>query len=526
MPTGHVCVIGSGPAGSSVALRLARRGIRVSVLESGPRYSQAEKQAFFSEIVLSPSSEWNPYRLKEPRIEAFRNVGPVGLPLEAERVRGLGGTSLYWLGNCPRFLRADFRMRSSFGLARDWPIGYDDLEPYYGQAEAEIGVAGGQDNPFAEHRSTPYPMPPIPFSYADTFLKRTTDRLGIEFHHTPQARNSVPYGGRDACRSFALCWVCPVNARATFDLTHALPAEATGLVRFITDNTAQRIELDPQGRARRVVYAGLDRVEHALEADVFVLAAGGVETPRLLLLSRSASFPDGLANRSGLVGKGLMNHPIAQVSGRVAEPLYPFRVGFESTESFQFYATRKRDEVGAFLMNMNNANGVGDTPAEIAAKHIAWGDDLARKVQQEFGHWLSLSAGVEQLPEDNNAVSLDPDHNDYFGQPIPLIDYRFGDYATRAMSEAARIQTEILRAAGATEIVSNVGTWWPGHHLGTARMGSDRRTSVVDPFLRTHDVPNLYLVSTATYVTGAAANPTLTLTALALRTADHIAEGG
>src|SRR5262245_16395689 len=185
MPTGHVCVIGSGPAGSSVALRLARRGISVTVLESGPRYSQAEKQALFSDVVQSVNSEGNPYRLKEPRIEAFRNVGPVSLPLEGERVRGLGGTSLHWLGNTPRLLRADFRMRSTFGLAQDWPIGYDDLEPYYGQAEREIGVAGTEDNPFAEHRSTPYPMPALPFSYADTFLKRTTDRLGIEFHHTP-----------------------------------------------------------------------------------------------------------------------------------------------------------------------------------------------------------------------------------------------------------------------------------------------------------------------------------------------------
>jgi choline dehydrogenase-like flavoprotein len=221
-----------------------------------------------------------------------------------------------------------------------------------------------------------------------------------------------------------------------------------------------------------------------------------------------------------------MNHPIAQVSGRVSEPVYPFRVGFESTESFQFYATRARDERGAFLMNMNNANGVGDTPAQIAAKNFEWGDDLAGRIRQEFGHLLSLSAGVEQLPEEGNTVGLDPDHDDYFGQPIPLIDYRFGDYATRAMREAARVQAEILRAAGATEVIVNIGTWWPGHHLGTTRMGRDPRTSVVDPFLRTHDVPNLYLLSTAAYVTGGAANPTLTLVALALRTADHIAGVG
>jgi glucose dehydrogenase len=525
----HVCVIGAGPAGCAVALRLARHGIRTTVLESGPRYSQAEKLAFFRDWVTSPRPQWNPFRLKQRSIEAYRNAGRTELPLDAERVRGLGGTSLFWLGNCPRMLPDDLRMRSAFGLAEDWPIGYDELEPYYAQAEAETGIAGALDNPFAGPRSTPYPMPPIPFSYADKFLKRTTDRLGIEFHHTPQARNSVPYGGREPCRSFSLCWVCPVNARATFDLTHAELAEQTGKVRFVTDVTALRIEVDGSDRARRVVYAGLDRVEQALDADVFVLAGGGIETPRLLLLSASRSFPDGLANRSGRVGRYLMNHPIAQVSGRVDASLFPYRVGFESTESFQFYATRTRDEVGAFLMNMNNADGVGGTPAEIARRigsaRPTWGDELARQVQGEFGRFLSLSAGVEQLPDERNTVTLDPESKDYFGQPIPRIHYGYDDYTKKALEKAAEIESGILRAAGATEVIPNIGNWWPGHHMGTTRMGQDPRDSVVDPFLRCHDVSNLYLVSTSCYVTGGAANPTLTLVAFALRTADRIARG-
>ncbi len=518
-----VCVIGGGAAGCVLALRLARRGKSVTVLESGPRYTARDKEALFL-AKMKGKIDGNPYRLKEGRIELFRNNGEENLPLDYERVRGIGGTTLFWLGNTPRMLKADFKMRSTFGLADDWPIGYDDLEPYYGQAESEIGIAGADDNPFAEHRSTPYPMPAIPFSYADKFLKRTTDRLGIEFHHTPQARNSVGYGGRSQCLSCALCDVCPSGAKATFDVTHALPAEQTGRVRFITDATTLRIEVDGSGRARRAIYAGLDRVEHAQEADVFVIASGGIETPRLLLLSSCSQFPDGLANRSGMVGKYLMNHPIVQLTGRVQENLHPYRVGFESTESFQFYATDTRDEMGAFLMNLNNSGGCGPTPAELAAASDLWGDDLERKIRERFGYYLSISAGTDQLPDERNRVDLDPVLTDYFGQPIPLVTYGFDDYTARTLKQAAEVIQHILEEAGATQI-TEPQQWWPGHHMGTTRMGSDPETSVVDASLRTHDVPNLYLVTTGCFVTGGVANPTLTLSALALRLGDHLANG-
>jgi choline dehydrogenase-like flavoprotein len=520
---GSVCIVGGGAAGCVLALRLARRGIAVTVLESGPRYGAKEKEALFLGVASGRLSG-NPYRLKERRIELYRNAGPMNLPLDFERVRGIGGTTLFWLGNSPRMLRADFKMRSTFGLAADWPIGYDDLEPYYGQAEAEIGIAGADDNPFAEPRSAPYPMPPIPFSHADKVLKRTTDALGVEFHHTPQARNSVPHGGRSPCRSCTFCEVCPSGAKATFDVTHAAPAEATGLVRFITNATALRLELDGLGRARRVIYAGLDRVEHAHEADVFVVTCGGIETPRLLLLSATREFPDGLANRSGALGRYLMNHPILQVSGRIDENVYPYRVGFESSESFAFYATSTRDEMGAFLMNLNNFGGGGGTPAEIAAGSGRWGDALAEEIRADFGRWLSLSAGIDQLPDERNAVTLDPVNRDYFGLPIPLVAYRFDDYTERALRRAAEVQRWILEAAGAREFHAPE-QWWPGHHMGTTRMGTDPRTSVIDGNCRTHDVPNLYLVTTGCFVTGGVANPTLTLSALALRLGEHLASG-
>ena len=501
-------------------MRLARHGIKVTVLESGPRYSDAERLGMFKQAVAE--RYWGLYHSKNPLLDDYRNNGKVEMPLRSERVRAFGGTTLLWLGNTPRMLAADFRMRSRFGLAADWPISYDELEPYYGQAEAEIGVSGAADNRLAERRSTPFPMPPMPFSYADKRLNAAAQRIGIEVHHLPQARNSVPYRDRSACRTCSYCRVCPVGAKATFDRTHGLPAEQTGQARFITDATCLRIETDARGRARRVVYAGQDRVERALEAEVVIVAAGAIETARLLLLSSSPQFPDGLGNRSGLVGRHLMNHPCVQLAGRVAEPVYPHRAGFETSETFQYYATRTRDEKAGFLITFSNTGGLGPTPAELAADSPLWGDALHHKVLDEFGHLLGMSALVEQLPDYNNRVTLDPERRDHFGLPIPLVTYDFGQYARDGLANAERAMRSILEAAGALGYTEPV-FWWSGHHMGTVPMGDNPATSVVDSWLRSHDVPNLYLISTGAWVTGGCANPTLTLSALALRTADQIA---
>jgi choline dehydrogenase-like flavoprotein len=315
--------------------------------------------------------------------------------------------------------------------------------------------------------------------------------------------------------------VCPSGAKATFDRTHALPAEQTGRARFVTDATVQRLELDGNGRVRRAIYAGLDRVEHAQEADVFVIASGGIETPRLLLLSACAQFPDGLANRSGAVGRHFMNHPVANAVGHFEESLYPFRVLFESSESFQFYATETRGETAAFLWNVNNTGGA--RPSDYAATGL-WGDALLARIESEFGHVGSLSAGIDQLPDERNRIQLDPHGVDYFGLPIPLITYGYDDYTQRGLERAAQVMTEVLVEAGATGAARS-GNWWPGHHLGTVRAGDDPMRSVVDRNLRTHDVPNLYLCTTGVWTTAGCASPTLTLSAVALRLAEHLSGG-
>ncbi len=519
-----VLVVGAGPAGAVLAHELSTRGIDVVVLESGPRYTEGEKASFREKKLAAGSPPgMTLYPLPEPAIDRFHNVGSVHLPLHYERNRAVGGTSLTWLGNSPRMPPQDFRMRSLFGVADDWPITYEELEPYYCKAEWSLGIAGIEDNELSGPRSRPYPMPAIPYSYSDTVLKRATEKLGIEIHHTPQARNSVEWGGRPACQSCATCDICPIDAKLTFDVAHIRAAEATGHCVVVPNTTVLRIEVNPLGMADGAVYAGLDKVERKVGARIVVLAAGGIETPRLLLLSRSARFPDGLANSSGLVGRYLVNHPIVNALGRLREPLYPYRVDFESAESFHYYVTDRRDKVGAFLFNFNNSSGMGPRPHEIAAESESWGDTLAGEVRATFGTYASLTAGFEQLPSGDSFLSLDPELTDYFGLAVPRINYNLGPYEERTIREAHAALSKILEAAGARDIYQNPHLWWAGHHMGTTRMGTDPSKSVVDPELRCHDVPNLYLASSSVYVTGGAANPTLTIVALAIRAAERIA---
>ena len=415
---------------------------------------------------------------------------------------------------------SDFRLRSLHGIADDWPIAYDDLEPYYARAEAALGVAGIPDEPWASPRSTPFPLPAFPFSYSDGLIARACSALGIGVHHLPQARNSVAYGGRAQCRACSTCHVCPTGAKASTDLTHIPAAEATGNVRILTEATVLRLEVERSGEVSAAVYAHPDRIEHRLTARVFVLAAGAVENPRLLLLSKSRDFPDGLANRSGLVGKLFMSHPSVDVTGRVKQNVYPYRIGFSTAMSRQFALEGDRSKRGAFILEF--LNSAGPTPAELAATSRLAGEALRRHVQDEFGRRLGIRVYCEQLPDRANSISLSPRVRDYFGSPAPHVTYAVGRYERDTLEEGKRVAGRILQTAGATDLRPTLLSP-AAHQIGTHRMGADPRTSVVGPNLRAHDVPNLYLVGSGCFVTATASPPTLTIAALAIRAAEHIA---
>jgi choline dehydrogenase-like flavoprotein len=269
------------------------------------------------------------------------------------------------------------------------------------------------------------------------------------------------------------------------------------------------------------VYGGADRREQRLRARMFVLAGGAVENARLLLLSASAAAPNGLANASGLVGHYFMSHPSIDVIGRTRDNVYPFRIGFSTAMSRRFAVDGDRARRSAFLLEFLNA--AGPTPTELALRSGRWGAPLRQYVKEQFGHWLGIRVYVEQLPDAANTVSLDRRLTDYFGSPAPHIHYDVGAYERRALAEATDVSRRLLTAAGATDVRATALSF-AGHQMGTHRMGSDPRTSVVDPDLRAHDVPNLYLVGAGAFVTAGPSPPTLTIAALAIRAAEHIAK--
>jgi choline dehydrogenase-like flavoprotein len=512
----EVCIIGAGAAGGIMALELARRGVEVVVLESGLRHDFGRRGAYTRRYLRGE----NPWRTTLPGLDRYTIGGTAPYLLDGKRARGVGGSTLHWEGYAFRFHADDLRLRSLHGIADDWPISYNELEPYYARAEQELGVAGIADDPSASPRSTPFPLPAFPFSYSDGLFAPPCRSLGIALHCLPQARNSVAYGGRAQCRACGTCHVCPTGAKASTDLTHVRQAEVTGKVRVLTEATVLRLEVDDSRKVTAAVYARPDKIEERLTALVFVVAAGAVETARLLLLSRSRQFREGLANQSRLVGRFFMSHPSIDVIGRASQRVHPYRIGFSTAMSRQFGVPSDRATDGAFFLEF--LNSAGPKPDELAVASGKWGEALREHVREEYGRWLGIRIFCEQLPDRANAVSLSPRVPDYFGNPAPHIQCSVGSYERKALEEAKSVARRIFAAMGVTEIRVSPLTF-AAHQIGTHRMGTDSKTSVVDANLRAHDVPNLYLVGSGCFVTGSASPPTLTIAALAIRAGEHIA---
>ncbi|MFW6321260.1 MAG: GMC family oxidoreductase [Halohasta sp.] len=511
-----VCVIGAGPAGALVASRLAEAGHEVVVLDAGPRFSSEDHLAR-QERALRPFYDFPAVWDGDPERDAHSTTGEWSYPLNQARVKGIGGTTLCWQGLVMRFHEDDFNSESERGVGVDWPIDYSDLQPYYAEAEAELGVAGG-DNPFGPPREEPRPMSGFDPSYSDSLFAEACDELEIAMHSVPTAINSEPYDGRSECVGFGTCKpVCPTGAK--YDATvHIERAEEAGAT--VIDRAAvQRLEHDAES-VTAAVYATPDD-EHRQEADAFVVAAGGVETPRLLLLSDSDDYPDGLANSSGLVGKFFMDHLFAGTGGLLDEPTRQGHIGFMTSECHQFY-----DDAGEELnpFKLEFLNNDGPSPIELALTGEDWGDDLLERLQDDYGNHIGMGALVEQLPREDSYVGLDPERTDSFGNPVPDVHWNVDDRALRTIERANELQEQILDELG-VEITWQVGpddTGPTSHHMGTTRMGEDPDESVVDADCRTHDLDNCWIASSSVFPTGGAMNPTLTIAALALKCAESI----
>jgi choline dehydrogenase-like flavoprotein len=536
-----VCVVGGGVAGGVVAHSLASRGYDVVVLEAGPRFPPADRLARMERYLRPEHGTEEIWEMGGPR-DRYTTSGPVDYALNRARVKGVGGSTLHWLGITQRLHEKDFEMNSRYGLGADWPIGYDDLRPYYAAAERELGVAGAEDNPFSPPREEGYPMEALPQSHSDHLFTEACAALGIETHSAPQARNTETYDGRSQCMGFGTCIpVCPSGAKYSGDV-HVRKAEAAG-ARVVDRVPVQRLAhgADPS-TLEAAVYRTPDGTRHRQRADHFVVACGGVETPRLLLLSASDAHPRGLANSSGAVGKYFMDHASVTTQARLDRPVNTEPVSFETTHSEQFYD--HDDPVpGSIMLVFGNVDptsprevalrGGGD-PDDLRETYLpvldrdVWGDELLAQIRREFtASRLNIHAGVEVLPHEENRVTLSADETDEFGNPAPDVSLAVTDHERATMRRALEIHEAIFDEMGA-EVVRQTDPSdpddlrWGSHHMGTTRMGTDPDSSVVDPRLRAHDVSNLSIVSSSVFTTGGVAAPTLTIAALALRAAEHI----
>jgi choline dehydrogenase-like flavoprotein len=526
-------VIGAGAAGGVIAKELSTAGFRVVVLEQGPYLNERDYK--HDEIRYT----YQPGLTNDPKVQPItyrKNESEQAKPFKAiEYGRQVGGGSVHFTANYWRFHESDFEERSQFGAVAgtglaDWPIKYADLEPYYTKAEYDLGISGlGGANPFEGPRSKPYPLPPMPVKSSGVLFDRGAKKLGLHPYPAPMAILSQPYQGRAACVHCGFCeyFGCEMRAKSS-TLVSVIPiAEKTGRCEIRPNSYVRKIETDAQGRATGAVYFDANRREIFQRAKAVVVCANGAETARVLLMSKSKRFPQGLANSSGLVGKYLMWDNGGMAMGLFEHPLNEYK-GIQVTRVIHDYyrADPKRGFYGGAGIDAR----FNYYPANFALHGIPpdapkWGSEYKKMLATCFTHTMSVLAHTSSLPQLRNNISLDPDLKDAWGLPAMRVTFDFHPDDVATIKWALTKQVEILEAAGATK------TWTSGislpdmmpsvHLMGTCRMGNDPKQSVVNRNNRAHDVPNLVIADGSSFVTAARQQPTATIQALAYRAADY-----
>jgi len=541
----EVVVIGLGAAGAVAAHVLTAAGLDVLAIEAGPRRSAGEMS---SDEIRNDVDGWLSWpkaadELPTLRMDERDEAAPSWWP--TLMVNAVGGTAIHYPGASFRLGPWNFRERSAtierYGQSAipgdstlaDWPLDYDELEPYYERVERAIGVSGSDDpQPFAGPRRSGYPMPPLRRSGWNELTDEAARRLGWHPYPTPAALNSREYQGRPACTYCGHCSGngCYLGAKGSPD-AHLIPAaEATGRLRILTGAVATRIEVDP-GRPSRVagVRYELDGREQLVGARAVVLATFTYENSRLLLLSASEAFPEGLANRHGQVGAHFVPHVTPSVFGRFPGRRLGLHTGTwgQGTVVDDWNGDNFDHEGlgflgGGALIAANEVRPIaqsGQTPPGVPRWGSAWKAWLA----EHAGSVGSAVAQFESLSYEGNRLDLDPVARDAAGRPRIRITYRPRENERRGVAFLRARLEEWLRAAGAAETWPNEAVHIEGRHVyGGTRMGADPRGSVLDPFGFAHGLANLAVLGGSAFVTSGGHNPTLTVQALAWRTADEL----
>jgi choline dehydrogenase-like flavoprotein len=594
-PEFDVIIIGSGIAGALAAYRLALARHRVLIIEAGGvapdsigRWAMAHN--YWTSPSKSPDSPFcgNDVLPIDPTIQPpgypYVQPNPIG-PQEPDKSnyyvyrdpvdrqnpnrfksyyeRLVGGSTWHWQGIYIRMLPNDFRMATLYGRGFDWPISYNDIERWYVDAEYEMGVAGSDaentnyyQRRFGAFRSKPFPMPALAPSYLDKQVAASINgktlpgfrTVPLQVNTVPHAINSRSYDQRPACDGHTSCVpLCPTKARyeAIIHIEKAIKAGAT----LRTKAVVTKLQLDDNRRnVTRVFYKRWDGTEDRASGRIIVLAANGIENPRILVSSDAA-------NRSDAVGRYLMDHPIKQSYALARRPLYPFRGPQTTSDIAAFRDGPFRRQFAGFKTSIKNDGwssvsatitaprgnvipdphpdkpNKGGTVLDFVENEKLFGPDLQRRLREHATHQITLNSACEQLPVRDNRVSLANDKLDHFGIPRPAINYRLYDdqnYVGKCFETILEVHKLVFKLLGVNDAKDQFLQELPdayggsGHIMGTTIMGADPTKSVVDKDCRAHDHPNLFVLGSSVFPTGSTANPTSTIAALALRAAETI----
>ena len=519
-----ICIIGGGISAALLAQTVAelRPGTSTIVIEAGDRLFDTEARWQHRARALAYGE--NPW----PG-DVITDQAAAGI---ISRTMAVGGSALHWGGVTNRFSEEDLRLRSMYGLAVDWPIGWTELEHFYCDAERRMGVAGEPGPIEEDRRSEPYPMPPMPLSWNLRQLKAWAEKSGIPFWATPQAKNTVPYDGRSECKRCNTCEICPTGARYSPDETLRRLLEKKAIA--LHDRTLVRrlVPADDGGQTPRIAAAQAihrDRPNDPVEyrARLFVLAAGYCWSPHLLLLSSSSRFPQGLANRSGAVGRFMNGHAFMTAQIELDAEIYPGMNDQHSLISRQYFRCASNTPYVRHDLRIWEST-VGRTPRlKTPEGRVLIGDALLMDWRARTRRGTArIRAYYDVHPSDESRLTLDLTTKNRYGDALPKIAHRL-DAATEARlphtkEHLSKVFHSLAREHNA-QVLSISESTYLDHPAGGCRMGTNPSTSVCDSFGRTHDHANLFVVGSPTLPTAGCTNGTLTFAAVTLRSASEVA---
>lgn len=524
-----VIVVGSGVIGSMAANHLARSGKKVIILEAGPRVPRWKiVESFRTSPNVSPGDgnrnmpypdvPWAPTSFDEGYIT---NTGP--LSYNSYFLRLVGGTTWHWGGACWRSLPNDFRLKSTYGVGRDYPLSYDDLEKYYTMVEYEMGISGDDHADYSGHggapfppRSAPYPVKPQALGPLSTKLADRLGKGGYHFTYQPNGRATDPYDERPACVGNNNCSpVCPIGAQYSGD-RHATRAEGNGAT-LLSDAVVYKLEKSPDGKKIVAVHYHTPTGKSVrLTSRYVIVAAHTLESVRLLLLSD-------VANSSDQVGRNLMDHNAFSMNFLANEPYW---AGLGPVQQGDILDRRDGDfrrTHAAIRYEVANIAGNYPVTERLLGMGVT-GKELDRRIREDASRYVAISSNIESLPIPTNRITLNPAKKDMFGLPLLSVHYDTTPYSAAGAQVAFADFKQFIALCGGTPLKFNTTEWENrAHPMGALIMGNDPKDSVVNHEGRTHDHENLFIASTGVIPASGVTNPTVTGTAIALRSAHIIA---